>query len=572
MRAARGRGPVGLALAAVAGLVLASSPPALAAPVAPQSYQGAPYTSQMLRPPTSEANQSKLWFHAGAWWGLMAENTGRVVRVHELMPDHTWRPTSAVVNADAFDAGDAAPDGDTVHVTSRQSNGWLTYVRLRFDPAARDYTATAPVLVSDKGLRAPADIVKDTTGRLWISLDTAAGLQVITSGDAGQTWSASNTLGDITTGSSSESAALVAYDNRVGILWSNPLTGSFEFAYHRDGEDPLIWTRETARTGTRVGDHTSLKRVDGENGDTLVAAVTLAPADVGAPPDTVMTELLVRTPDGRWSSTPVSTVADGLDQPTLAVDVTSRTLNLLAVQDDDVVVKQASLDDLQFPQGPGKVFLQGGKGRMYFPTTTKEPVSARTGLVVLASDQGALRYRHAEAAIPSPEPVADASDQSAPAPPPILRGRAADPSTTLLSWAEAVDAERWAPARDGVPAAQYVVLRNGTEIATVTGTVFEDEPRGDSPATRERWIDYQVVAVDAAGNRSEPAEVVVKLPAVTEEKDPSAIGWSLLALATVCGALALVRPLRRARANAVLADPDPVEPVEERRPEPAGQQ
>ena len=572
MGAARRRGPAGLVLAVVAGLVMASSPPVLAAPVAPQSYEGAPYTSQMLRAPTSEANQSKLWYHAGAWWALMAEKTGRVVRVYELMPDHTWRPTSAVVNADAFDAGDATRDGDSVHITSRQSNGWLTYVRLQFDAAARDYTATAPVLVSDKGLRAPADIAKDTTGRLWISLDTAAGLQIITSGDAGQTWSASSTLGDITTGSSSESAALVAFDSRVGILWSNPLTGSFEFAYHRDGEDPTVWTRETARTGTRVGDHTSLKRVDGKNGDTLVAAVTLAPADVGAPPDTVMTELLVRTPDGRWSSTPVSTVADALDQPTLAVDATSRTLNLLAVQDDDVVVKQASLDDYRFLPGPGKVVLQGGKGRMYFPTTTKEPVNARTGLVVLASDQGALRYRHAEAAIPSPEPVADPQDRSAPAPPPILRGQATDPSTVLLSWAEAVERDRWAPARDGLPAASYVVLRNGTEIATVPGTVFEDRPRGDSEAARERWLDYQVIAVDAAGNRSEPAKTVLNLPAVAEEEDPSLVGWSLLALAVVCGALALLRPLRRARANTALDGPEPFEPVEERRPEPAGQQ
>lgn len=570
MRVHRGRVTVGLALAAAVGLVVGSAPPVLAAPLATQSYEGAAYTPQMVRPPTSEANQSKVWFHAGAWWALMAEPTGRVVRVFELMADHSWRPTSAVVNSDAYDAGDAALDGGTVHVSMRQSNGWLVYVRLTFDPATRDYRAAPPQLVTDKGLRAPADIAKDSSGRLWISLDTAAGLQVLTSGDSGLTWSASNTLGDITTGSSSESAALVAYDDRVGILWSNPLTGSFQFAYHQDGADPLVWTRETARTGTRVGEYTSIRRVDGENGDTLVAVVTLAPADVGAAPDTVMTELLVRTPDGRWSSTPVSTVADALDQPTLAVDATSRTLNLFAVQDDDVVVKQAPLDDLVFQPGPGKVFLQGGRGRIFFPSTSKEPVSARSGLVVLASDQGVLRYRHAEAPIPSPEPLADPADATAPGPPPILRGSAPDSQTVILSWAEAIDGDRWAPARNGVPAAQYVVVRNGAEIATVANTVFEDRPRGDLPAAGTRWLDYDVIAVDATGNRSEPAAVTVKLPAAAPKEDSSFLGWGLVALAAVCAGLALVRPLRRMRANSDLPEPQDPQPAEERSPEPVG--
>ena len=558
----------GLALLATIGLVLGLAPSATAVPpVAPKSYEGPTYTSQIARPPTVEGNQSKLWFHAGAWWALMVEPTGRVVRVFQLLPDHTWRPTAAVVNADAFDAGDAVTDGANVHVVTRRSNGWLTYVRLTFDPAAGDYTAGPSVLVTDKGLRAPGDIAKDTTGRLWISLDTAAGLNVTTSGDGGQTWSDANTLAGISSSSNAESAAMIAYDDKVGVLWSDPLSGSFQFAWHQDGADPFTWTRETARSGTRLGAHTSLKRVDGENGDILAAAVTLVPPDVGAAPETLMIEVLVRTPDGRWTSTPVSTVADQLDEPALLVDATTRTLRLFAAQDDDIVVKEASVEDFRFEPGPGRVFLQGEVGRLFSPSVSKDPVTARTGMVVLASDQGALTYRHAEAPVLATEPVLDSGDTTAPAPPPIVRGRAQNPESVVLSWAEAVDSGRWAPARNGVPAAEYVVLRYGEEIATVTSTVFEDRPRGNFPAANSLSVDYQVIAVDQNGNRSEPRPVTVELPAASPEGNPSLVGWGLLALALGCGALAVRRPLQRVRANRAVTGVAPSPAVEERTPE-----
>src|SRR4051794_4785255 len=103
-----------------AALPMAGPSPATADQGAlPRTYDGPAYSSTYTEPPTEGESQSKLWFLADAWWALLVEPSGKSVRVYELMPDHTWRPTSAVVNTDAGDVGDALRDGDTVHVITR---------------------------------------------------------------------------------------------------------------------------------------------------------------------------------------------------------------------------------------------------------------------------------------------------------------------------------------------------------------------------------------------------------------------------------------------------------------------
>ena len=262
-----------LVLLATVALVVGTAPLAVAAPLNARTYDGPAYSAQITTAPTGAGDQSKLWFHADAWWAMLLEPTGRAVRVFELMPDHTWRPTSAVINPDAGDAGDARRDGDTVHVVSRRSDGALYYVRLTFDPATRDYRAAAPVLVTDRGPRSSATIAKDTTGRLWVAYATAAEVVVLNSIDGGLTWSLPVLFASTGTGSDPEAVAMEPFDTHMGILWSNRSTGTFEFAAHRDADPPGVWSRELARGGPSAGDRISLRRVDGTPSDTLVAAV-----------------------------------------------------------------------------------------------------------------------------------------------------------------------------------------------------------------------------------------------------------------------------------------------------------
>ncbi|WP_147332017.1 hypothetical protein [Geodermatophilus marinus] len=521
--------------------------PAVADSTTVRTYAGPAYDTSVSSAPTSPETRSALWFHAGAWWAMLLEPTGRTVRVFELMPDHSWRPTSAVVNPDAGDAGDALLEGDTVHTVSRRSDGVLYYTRLAFDPATRDYRAAPARLVTTRGGAATASLIRDSTGRLWVSYADFGRVVVTYSDSGGQWWGENFPLAVKHDPSTAESAAVVVFDDRVGVLWSDQSTGSFEFAWHQDGDAPGLWSYEQALTGPAQADnHISVAAVQGEPSDLVVAAVKTSRNDEGEPSDALLLELLVRSPDGQWSASPISTIGDALNNPILQVDETTRTLHLFAAWEGQIVTKRASLDDLRFEPGLGEPFVLG-EGRLLDPTGAKHPVNARTGLVILASDAANGRYRHAEAPIMSPTPPTDdETDRTPPEAPHAFQGRAVSPDTVVLSWAEVTEADRWAPARDGTPAQAYVLQRDGTEIATVRSTSFRDQLISSSGRDGETAVEYAVVALDVAGNRSEAVRIVVEMPepdSGTSTQDLA--GWALLPLAAIAGLLAFRSAGRR---------------------------
>lgn len=577
---------LGVLLAGVlCGLPVGVLPAAADDSSTPLTYVGQGYSSELYPPetrvpgeirPTQAESQSKLWYHADAWWALMAEPTGHAERVYELMPDHTWRPASGLVSDDILQVGDALHDGDTVHVVNRVVNGDLTYVRLTFDPEARDYRAEPPRLVTTLGGNGFPSIVQDGDGRLWVGYANGLVAAVTWSDDGGATWAEMYELARLNaadTEATAEAAALVSYDDRVGILWSHQAADAFEFASHRTGDDPEVWERETALTGAAEADnHISLVRIPGEPADTLAAAVKTSKGDVSDSPAEILIEVLLRKPDGTWSAVPAATVGDELNDPDLQVDVATDTLHLFASNSGgDIVRKQAPLDDISFPRGGGQLFVLGADGRLLDPTTSKEPVDARTGLVVLASDARRFAYRHAEQPLDGGTPVVDEDDRTPPTEPAGLRGRALDAGSLALSWGAATDGDRWVPASTGVPVAGYVVSRDGEELATVTSTFFRDDPRPAS-ATSPTSVRYEVQAVDAAGNRSAPVSVDVPLPAA-ESSLPTIAGALVLALAVVAAVVWAVRRRRFGRDLATgpsLPEPDADAAAERRRDVPAG--
>jgi hypothetical protein len=330
----------------------------------------------------------------------------------------------------------------------------------------------------------------------------------------------------------------VAYDDRIGILWSDQTAGAFEFASHRAGDDPSIWSHEKAISGPAAADnHISLVRVrqPGQTSDTLVAGVKTSMGDHGEVSTSPLIEVLVRTPAGHWSASTAGTVADRLDDPVLQVDQATKTLHLFASRDGAIVMKSASWTDPRFAPGAGSLFINGIGANLYDPTGTADPVTAQSGLVVLASDLAGKTYRHGELALGAPTPVSSAADKTPPSSPPDLAARAVSPDTTVVSWSPATDGNQWVPASNGVPVSKYIVLRNGSQVATLTSTSFEDRPRAGGDTAKPAEVQYQVVAVDAAGNRSPASGVVVELPAATNHRSAVLIGLGLLGLAALAG-------------------------------------
>jgi hypothetical protein len=145
----------------------------------------------------------------------------------------------------------------------------------------------------------------------------------------------------------------------------------------------------------------------------------------------------------------------------------------------------------------------------------------------------------------SPIPVADPDDQTAPSAPGDLQGRALSDQRIVLTWSAATDGDQWAPARNGVPVKEYVVLRDGVEVATVPSTSIQDHVGGRPDDATGRSVDYAVLAVDFAGNRSEAARLTVELPAVGATRPALVGGLALAGLAAVAAGALLLRRRRR---------------------------
>jgi hypothetical protein len=533
-----------LALATVG--VLAIGQPAVAAPDESQAraYVDTAFPADVTQSPTRAESQSKLWFHAESWWALLMEPTGRTTRVFQLMPDHTWRPTSTVVNSDTGigSVADVAQDGDTVHVVTRSSDGSLYYVRLSFDAAGGEYRADPGRLVTTRNSVAPAMIAKDSAGTLWVAYANAVNVVVIPSTDGGLTWGRVLTLTNALNRQTPESASLVAFDGRMGILWSDQAAGAFVFASHRNGDPPGLWAREQIQVGAGLADnHVSLVRlrVPGQAADTLVAAVKTSTDETGGTGDSPLLVALVRTPGGEWSRSTLGTIADGLNNPVLVVDDSTQTLHMIAARGGNIVTKTAPFDNLTFPAGVGSVLISGGMTGLVDPTVTKDHLNVHSGLVTLASDMIGRHYRHAELPLTPSTPFVDPNDHTAPTTPADLHGHAVSPERVVLSWSEANDGDRWAPAREGVSVAGYVLFRNGVEVGKVTATSAQDQVSAGG-ADEARTVTYQVKAVDTSGNLSAAAEVVVRVPA-PPSGPPLPVVIGLLVGAALVGAYALYR-------------------------------
>ena len=519
------------------------APPELASSVTPETYEGGTYSADLRLPPTNTEGQSKLWFHDQSWWGLFSDpDAGSTVRVYQLMPDHTWRKTPAVVATGAAETGDAVEGADdVVHVVVRHSDERLYHVPLTYDATAGEYTRGTPQLVTTKGSLAPATIAEETTGRLWIAFATPYDVHLAYSDD-GRTWSII-LLTDTGTGRTQEAAALVAFGKNLGLMWSDQSSGSFFFAWHRSGAPPARWKREVALTGPDQADnHISLVRVPTDGPDIVAAAVKTSLGDVAGAGDAALIKVLVRAPDGTWSEATASTVADRLNDPVLQVDAATNTLHLLAAHRGRIVDKTAPIDDIRFEPGLGEILMLGTDGVLSYPTGSKTPATDRSGLVVMASDIKTRSYRHAELPLPASSPAEpDPEDKSPPDRPKTLQGRAAAPEIAVLSWDAAQDRGGWFPAAEGAPAAGYVIFRGGEEIGTTATTTFTDRPRTRSEATDALSVTYEVVSVDASGNRSKPNRVVVDLPAATTVNLPQLVGIGGIGAAVLIGLFAVRR-------------------------------
>ncbi len=537
-------------LAAVAALVPSSLTTAWGADL-PKTYLDSAYGDTLDVLPTSYEQQDKMWFHDDAWWALMYDPDVGGSRVFELLADHTWRPTEAVVNDDPSDVGDALRDGESVYVVSRTRAGQLQFRRLDYDPLDRRYTPAAqePTPITNQGGRAAASIAKDTTGRLWVSFATNSEVLVSLSDDDGATWTAP--FEPVAPGGATvppgQVSAVVAFGTSIGVMWSDQEQNEFRFAIHPDGAALDDWSAEIPLAGPGLADnHISIKAVGSGADAVLLAAVKTSQGDHGEPDSSPLIMVLKRAPGGSWTNAVGSTLGEGMDSPTLQIDSANDIVYLLSYGRGAVYAKTSPIGDLSFPPGRGTPYAVVGRARLADPTGSKHPVDGNTGLVVLGSGTASHRYSHSELALPGgPSTGAATADSDPPTVPGEVLARADEAGMVVVSWSAANDGDRWSPANDGVPVAGYVVYRDGVELGRTDRTSY-----ADADAAAGTGYEYSVRAVDRAGNLSAEGTATVAVPAPRR----SDRGWAWILLGVIA---AVVAGLLLARRRPVRADASP---------------
>ena len=326
------------------------------------------------------------------------------------MADHTWRNTGTVVDNRLDSTGDAlwSARDHRLYVAGRAPGSGLQVNALTYDSASRSWDVAAgfPVTVSTSTSESTT-IDQDSLGRLWVTYTRGSKVWVAHSDAAQQGWTSGfqPSVAD-TTIDSDDLSSLIAFGTSVGVMYSDQQSGGFHFAIHDDADPDGAWRSEDIESMPNMADdHINLKQLVGDPQGRIFAAIKTsaetAPNASGSDP---LVGVLTRTPhpdgSGTWDFAPAGTVADDHTRPLIMIDATNKELYFFAtapVQGGDIFYKKAPLSDVDFGSG-------AGKGKPFIDVSTvvnnasgaKDPVTAATGMVLLAVSHSRKQYVHGE--------------------------------------------------------------------------------------------------------------------------------------------------------------------------------
>jgi hypothetical protein len=365
--------------------------------------------------PTGEKPQSKLWYADGRWWADLFHLASATHHIFWLnIATQQWTDTGTVLDPRPATKSDCLWDAaaNKLYVASGGiSSGDGLLFRYSYDSATKTYTLDAGFPVTIRS--GPAETLvldKDTTGQLWITYTKNSTVYVNRSLASDTSWGTPFTVpaaGVNVNVASDDISALIAFDTKIGVLWSNQTDSTFYFALHADSDPDTTWTGGIAlRDPSIADDHINLKALQADAAGNLFAAVKTSIN--GSSTSTPQIMVLARRLDGSWRSATVSTGAENQTRPILLIDAAQRQLYVFASDEGggSVYYKQSGLDSLAFGAGKGTPFISSTSyTSINNATSTKQNVSSASGIVVLASDDGKKFYLHNYLALDGSSPT-----------------------------------------------------------------------------------------------------------------------------------------------------------------------
>jgi hypothetical protein len=490
---------------ALALCVAFSAAPPLAAAADDVGYVDFGFGSAPGNDPTADKPQSKLWHNDGAWWAVMFHQASGTWHIYRLSWPGQWLDTGTVVDDRPASRADVLWAGGKLYVAS--------LVRLSSSNVGRlyrySYNANADTYTLDDGfptqtMSGRAETLafdRDSTGQLWITYTQSSKVYVNRSTTSDTAWGTPFVVPGATNLDGDDISSLVAYQGNIGVLWSNQRDDKMYFSYHRDADPDDLWQPIIAvYSGTNnADDHINLKSLQTDGTGRLFAATKTS--RTGDEPGLV---LLWRDPDGQWGSTVFGTATNGHTRPLVLLDSGNRTVYMFATAPTGcgtIYMKSTSIDAPDFSKQPGlgTPFIKNSTYTcLNNVTSTKQTLSAATGMVVLASDESKKFYLHNAVALA--DTVAPAIVEEAPAP----DATGVDPATNVAAgFSEDVT---------GVSGGSFTLRRAGdpTPIpATVTYDAATRTATLNPSTSLDHNADYTVALgspiADLAGNPLAPA-------------------------------------------------------------------
>ncbi|TLM74534.1 hypothetical protein [Pseudarthrobacter sp. NamB4] len=391
----------------------------------------------MGNPPTEDKPQSKLWWNDGSWWADMWTASGW--RIHKLdRSSKQWVDTGVQIDSRANTLADTLWDGTHLYIASHvvtvstedgpKASRPDSPARLyKYSYSNGKYTPVSgfPTEITRNSSESMT-IDKDSTGAIWATWTQVSGLatggytnavMVNSSAPGGTSWGTPASLsGESAAAAPDDISSIVAFGkNKIGVMWSDHTTGSVWWATRNDGESTGSWKVQSAVRGpNQADDHLNIKSLQADSSGRVFAAVkTSFDMNSTARKSDPQLQLLVFKPGtGAFDKFTISTIGDCHTRPQIVLDPENNKIHAFQTGPATTVTgcpysgvsgaiyhKTASMDNPVFAAGRGTPVIQDATPSINNATTTKQPVTSESGVVVLASDDTDKRYWFADLGI-----------------------------------------------------------------------------------------------------------------------------------------------------------------------------
>jgi hypothetical protein len=368
------------------------------------------FAANGVKAPTGRKPEAaKLWFNDGSWWGELFRPSRDAYTINRFdVTTQQWIDTGTIIDDRNASRADVVWDGTHLYAISggtdpTSDKDAAVLDRFSYDAGSRSYSMDRgfPIRITDGGAETFV-LDRADDGQLWVTFTHQQTVFVSHSLGTDRDWTRPFPipLPQAINLTSDDIAAVTAYEDHIGVMWSDQTDGAMYFAEHANGSPDDAWSVSAAIQGPALADdHMNLKSLRRDPAGLVFAVVKTSRNDApNARPDDPLIVLLVLNRDGVWEQHVIGTVDDEPTRPLLLIDTDHRVLHVFfsapCCSGGTIYSKTSSLDDIQFDSTVGTPVIRSTSNRLNNPTSTKQNVNAQTGLLIIASDDRNDRYMH----------------------------------------------------------------------------------------------------------------------------------------------------------------------------------